>query len=266
MAVNIIFKNREAQRKESLVKEINDLMSISCDQLYVFFAAVDASNRPNFENVYNKNFGLEGFYQNRKVEGKLPTNYPREIDEEIQSRSLRMNQCEHFIWISKRICEAEDIHFAWVYSHELQHLRQSLKNPYLLIVANLLKYVKYEIAAIDIPTEFECEGKAKQIVVRIFGEEKCISYLNKMRAGSRSNEVRYSRLLQLNILPKYDVEGEIQQAICANIKTIKEIRKQRQNSASTNWNIDIDKLCTCKNPHDAIMSSVTRMSHNDDTH
>jgi len=258
MAVNIIFKNKEAKKKESLVKAINDLMAISCDRLCIFFATEDNQNRPDWKNEYDREYDLQGFYANTEQEG-IPSPWPDEIN------CILGAFYEHFIWISKRICESEDINFAWVYSHELQHLNQSLKNPYLLILAKLIEYLKNEIAAIDIPTEFECEGKAKQIVVRIFGEGKCISYLNEMRAGSIYNEARYSRLLQLNISPGYDVEREIQRTICVNIKTIKEIQKQRQNSASTNWNIDIDKLCRCKNPHDAIMSSVTKMSYNDDT-
>ena len=233
-------------------------MSISCDQLCIFFATEDNQNRPNWKNKYDDNYDLQGFYVKIDLEG-IPSPWPDEIN------CILGKFYEHFIWISKRICESEDIHFAWIYAHELQHLKQSLKNPYLLIVAKLLKYVKYEIVDIDIPTEFECDGKAKHIVARIFGEEKSNAYINKMSVGSKYNEARYGRLLQLKISPEYDVEEEIQRAIYTNIKTLKEFQKQMQNSASTNWNIDIDRLCKCENPHNAIMSSVTKISFNDTT-
>jgi hypothetical protein len=233
-------------------------------KLVTLFATQDNSNRESWQNSFNTKYDLQGFFVDRTQDQRIPFPWPNEVQEELEAGSFQRDFCDYFIWISRRICEAEDIHFAWVYSHELQHLRQSLKNPYLLIVAKLLEYVKYEIAAIDIPTEFECEGKAKQIAVHIFGEDKCITYLNKMSTSNRYNEARYGRLLQLDISSEYDVEEEIQKAICSNIKPIKQIQKQRQNNFITNWNIDIDKLCTCKNPHDAIMSSVTKMLCNDD--
>ena len=254
-----IYRNKNAKDKEGLIAKIERLINVPSVPLVFFFATQDNCNRPSWKESFDTKYDLQGFYIDRTQDQRIPSPWPDEVQDELELGSFRKDRCEHFIWISKGICEAEDIHFSWLYSHELQHLRQSLNNPYLLIVAKLLEYVKYEIPAIDIPTEFECEGKAKQIVDRIFGEEKCISYLNKMKKGSRYNELRYGKLLQLSISPDFDVEQEIQQAICANIETLKEIQIQRQNNACTNWNIDIDKLCSCRNPRDAITSAVTKM-------
>ena len=253
-----IYRNEKAKDKEDLIKEIERLIEVPSVRVVVFFATQDNSNRPFSKASFDAKYDLQGFYKDRTLDQRIPSPWPGEVQNELVSGSFRRDCCDHFIWVSKRICEAEDIHFAWVYSHELQHLKQSLNNPYLLIVAKLLEYVKYEIPAIDIPTEFECDGKAKQITIRIFGEEKCISYLNKMKTGSRDNVVRYNKLLQLSITPDFDVEQEIQQAICTNQKALKEIQKQRQNNGRTNWNIDIDKLCSCRDPHKAIVSAVTK--------
>ena len=197
-----IYRNEKAKDKEGLIKEIERLMEVPSVRLVIFFATQDNSNRPSWKASFNAKYDLQGFYIDRTQDHRIPYPEPDEVKDELVSGSFKWDRCQHFIWISKRICEAEDIHFAWVYSHELQHLKQSLNNPSLLIVAKLLEHVKYEVPSIDIPTEFECEVKAKQIAIRVFGEENCISYLNKMKTGSWDNVARYAKLLQLRTYAK----------------------------------------------------------------
>jgi len=226
-------------------------MRIFSDGLCIFFATQDNQNKPAWKPEFDKMYGVQGFYANIKLDG-IPSPWPDEIN------CILGKFYYHFIWISKKICESEDIQFAWVFSHELQHLNQSLKNPFLLILAELFDYVKHDITDFHIPTELECEGTAKQIVISIFGKEKCISYLRKMKAGSSENNIRYSKLLGLNIMEDFNVEKEMQKAICINKKNIKKIQELMEKNNRTNWNIDIDKICSCKDPHEAIVSAVKR--------
>lgn len=259
MEIQLIYNNEEAQKKESLIERINGLMEISCHGLCILFATEDNNNKPYWKVDYDKHYSDQGFYINLEIEnGIIPNPWPDEINCILNI----LGQSKHFIWISKATCESEDIHFAWVYSHEIQHLKQSLNNPYLLMLAMLLDYVKYDVPEIDIPTEFDCERMAKQIVISIFGEDKCNTYLKKMKVRGAANDKRYSKLLKLNIALDFDVEQKLQQAICKNMMCLKDVQKQMQDNGSTNWNINIDKLCSRRNPHNAIVSAVTKMTSN----
>ena len=80
-----------------------------------------------------------------------------------------------------------------------------------------------------------------------------------MKANSAADDKRYSRLLELDITAD-DVEQAMQKAICTNKDRLECIQKQWQDQGSTNWNIDIDKLCACKYPHEAILTAVTKIS------
>ena len=193
----------------------------------------------------------------RREDKRFPHPWPDELQDEFGSMR---NSCEHFIWISKRIGEAEEIHFALIYSHELQHLKQSLKNKYLLIIAKLLEYNdNYKDLNIDPPTEFECEGKAKEILIELFNQETFEAYMKRMRERGPYDTKRYGRLLELNIPANFDIEREIQQNICTNKEKLKKVQKQREDTRDTDWNIDIDKLCSCRDPHKAIVSAVTKL-------
>lgn len=260
MRTQIIYKNKEAKEKEGLIEKINCLMEIACDNLCILFSTEDSTNKPDYKNNYDEMYEKQGFYANLKIEnGMLPSPWP----DEITCIMSILRQSNHFIWLSKRICESEDIHFAWIYAHELQHLKQSLNNPYLLIVTKLLER---DIPELDIPSEFDCERKAKQIVVNIFGEDKCHSYLREMMVGSINSEKRYSKLLELDIAADFDVEHEVKKAICIKKERMKNIQKEWQDNGSTNWNINIDKLCSCRDPHEAIISAVRRLPRRGEVH
>ena len=247
----------EAKNKIGLIKQIDDLMEIPSDRLVIFFANQDNMNRPDYEPKFHKYYDNEAFYLDRREDKRFPHPFPDELRDEFGSMR---NSCEHFIWISKRIGEDEEIHFALVYSHELQHLKQSLKNKYLLIIAKLLEYNdNYKDLNIDLPTEFECEGKAKEILVELY-QERFGAYIKRMRERGPYENKRYGRLLELNIPVNFDVEREIQQDICTNKEKLQEIQKQREDKRYTDWNIDIDKLCSCRDPHKAIVSAVTKLT------
>ena len=171
--MQITYKNKEAEKKKDLIEKINGLMEISSYDLVILFATEDNDNRPHWKTTYDDYYNKQGFYANVNID-VMPHPWPDEVN------CILGRFCKHFIWISKRICEAEDIHFAWIYSHEVQHLKQSLKNPFLLIVADLLAHLSWDVREVDIPIEYDCERKAKELVISIFGEDECISYLRRM--------------------------------------------------------------------------------------
>ncbi len=258
MFEGIVYRNKEAENREGLIEKILDRMRISHDGLCIFFATQDNQNKPDWmRQDYHEFYSYQGFYLDRTID-LYPNPWPDEIENYVLGKCY-----DHFIWISKRISESDDIYFAWILSHELQHFNQSLKNPSLLIVAELLHCLdsgKNNVKDLEIPTELECERTAKQIVISIFGEEKCNSYLRKIKeeADNPYDKMRYGKLLELNIIADFDVEKETQQVISIKRKSLKEIQERRKNSNSQTPNIDVDKLCSCKDPHEAIVSAVTR--------
>ena len=147
---------------------------------------------------------------------------------------------------------------AWLYAHELQHLLQVLKNKYILIVSNLLDYAKYEIHEVDKPTEIESEITAKRIVTEIFGKYECESFLKNMKKTSRYNSIRYDKLLKLSVDSEFNVVKAVQKDICANKSHMKYIQKLWVDNELTDWDIDIDNLCNCQDPHRGIISSVKK--------
>jgi len=259
MAEKIIYKNTEAKHKAGLIKRIDDLMEIPSDRLVIFFANQDNKNRPDYKPEYGKYYDKEAFYLDRREVKRFPRGCPDELLEEVRS----ITSYDHFIWISKRIGEAEEIHFALIFSHELQHLKQSLKNKYLLIIAKLLEYNdNYGDLNMDFPTEVECEVKAKEILVELFNQETFEGYIKRMRERGPYESNRYGRLLELSIPSNFDVEREIQRDICTNKEKLQKIQRQREDTRNTDWNIDIDKLCACRDPHKAIVSAVTKLNQN----
>jgi hypothetical protein len=233
-------------------------MQIPTDRVVTFFANQDNTNRPDYKPEYAKYYDMAAFYVDRREDKRFPHPWPDELEEEFRSITT---SCEHFIWISKRTGEAQEIDFALTYSHELQHLRQSLRNPHLLIVAKLLEYNdNYGDLNTDLPTEVECEAKAKEILIEIFNQETFEAYIKEMRERSPYESKRYGRLLELDIPGNFDVEREMQQDICGNREKFRQIQKQREDTGNTSWNINIDKLCSCRDPHKAIASAVRKLN------
>ncbi len=148
-----IYKNENAKKYDTLFCRIEKLLSIPSVKLISFFASQDNNNRPDWKDKYDAKYDLQGFYVDRQIESIIPNPRPEEINDEISI----ISSCEHFVCISNTICNSSDICMTWLYSHELQHLLQALKNKYILIVSELLDFAKYEMHAIDKPTELESE-------------------------------------------------------------------------------------------------------------
>ncbi len=249
-----IYKNKNASKNDTLFCQIEKLLDIPPVKLVSFFASQDNNNRPDWKDKYDVKYDLQGFYLNRKIESIIPNPWPEEIEAEIRSISAS----EHFVWISNAICNSSDIYMAWLYAHELQHLLQVLKNKYILIVSSLLDYAKYEIHEVDKPTEIESEITAKRIVTEIFGKYECESFLKNMKKTSRYNSIRYDKLLKLSVDSEFNVVKAVQKDICANKSHMKYIQKLWVDNELTDWDIDIDNLCNCQDPHRGIISSVKK--------
>lgn len=262
MSVQKIYANSKAKIKEGLVDEINDRMNIKEQNLLVFFATQDSTNKQDWEGPFNTLYDNQAFYVDRRKDFRLPNPNPKEIDDCIETRLIRLKTFDHFIWISKRICEAEGIHFWWIYSHELQHLRQSLRNPNLLILNKLLKetdcYTDYNI---DSPLEFDCEVNAKKTAIDKFKRDRVDSYLKRMinESINQYDRKRYAYLLELDVVKNYNVEKLIINYICNNKEEVIRVQGELLDLGKIKYYIDFDILCSCRNAHTAILSGVRKI-------
>jgi hypothetical protein len=239
-------------------------MEIKEQDLLIFFATQDSRNKQVYEAPFCPLYASQAFYLDRREDSQIPHPRPKEIDDCIECRRIRLNTFDHFIWISKRICEAEEIHFWWIYSHELQHLRQSLKNPNLLILNKLLQYIDYyEDYNINNPIEFDCEVNAKKTAIDKFDKDndKVDSYLKRMKTKSTDQykKERYSKLLELEIVENYDVEKLIINDICRHKEKLIRIQEKRLAAGKSKYSIDFDILCACRDAHEAILSGVRKI-------
>lgn len=270
MANRIIFRNDKAKEKETLINEINELMKIPSDRVVIFFATEDSTDSPEAYKHYNEVFRQPAFYN----EG-IPCKLPHEIHKAYGNGCFANNLYDHFIWISKRICEAKDIPFTLIYTHELHHLiRHLFKNENLYLLGKIFReIVKNDL---DNPIEFDCDIKSKKIAIDIFGEDDVNSFLENPDIDFPRIDERYKKLLKWDINKAFDVEDEAIKFIWDNEEELKRIQEQKRNQVLEKIKEKIDSeeeftepeipglnfeaIRSIENPHEAIKESIINLS------
>ncbi len=249
----IIYNNPEARKKKKRINEINDLMGIKLTGQYIVFAAQNYDEQIKNEG-YARIFGMQGFCIKKGV-ARLGSGLAPKDFWDIYLKQ----DCDHMVWISKSIGDADDDHFTWVYSHELQHLKQSLRNPYFLTLQNELIYLLVEkgqdMLSVEIPTEYDAEQKAQEIFIDIFKSEKnCKRYKEKQKELSdywKEHFAKFDEMNEMKIWENMAVEEAIIQFACKYQQRIKEIQ-QLNGNRHARYSLDIDELCSSKNIQKAI--------------
>ena len=119
-----IIINNKSLKKKDLIDNVNEIMKIPIKRICIFFANHDYENRAeNDPNPPNKIYKKQAFHQHRLTGYGAPNSFiPRSMPLEIQTNLRKRygfdyeNLFDHFIWLSKKICQAEDIYFVFVYS------------------------------------------------------------------------------------------------------------------------------------------------------
>jgi hypothetical protein len=89
--------------------------------------------------------------------------------------------CDHFVWLSKRIMDSEPVHMVWVYGHELRHVVQDTLYPRLSEMTSSLRKAQQSAnlqpsTQVELPQELDAELAAKGLVLMIFGEDTYRAY------------------------------------------------------------------------------------------
>lgn len=226
-----IFKNKRALEKKSFIDRIDTEMKVSKEQVYCYFDDREYMEYDKVEDNYKRN---EGFHRYTGDKDKIFGDHPEDI-----FKIMERNDCDHFIWISKKICDADDAKFSWYYTHELQHLIHYVKNPALCNLSYFLCDTYSGISGsrwpCEVPIEFDCDQKAKNIVKKIFTPneyEKCIKDVFL-------EEKEYLKFKELEALIPFDIEKE-------TIQIIYRYREQfkKYSDYLEKYDIDIDDICS----------------------
>jgi hypothetical protein len=226
-----IFKNKRTSEKKSLIDRIDTEMQIPQERVYCFFDnQVYIEGDQHIEDYYKKNKGFHRYTGNKN---RIFGYHPPDIFKIMES-----NDCDHFIWISKEICDADDAKFSWYYSHELQHLIHYIENPALCNLSYFLHDTYSGIGGprwpIEVPIEFDCDQKAKMIVERIFGPNLCDECINNIFCQQELVKFR-----EIEALLPFDVEKETIRIICEHKDQFK-----KYTHYTAKYDIDFESICS----------------------
>jgi hypothetical protein len=129
----------------------------------------------------------------------LHLNVRRGVEEMSPEHILQLinsPNCDHFVWLSKRIAEGEKVHMVWVYAHELRHVIQDTLYPGLSEITGSLQKVLsgYQI---EFPQELDAELAARSLVLKFFGEEEYADYRRRQCADNPKAADYFRRFDQL---------------------------------------------------------------------
>jgi hypothetical protein len=159
------------------------------------YALLDDSDHRGFANRHFSE--LRAFYADVAFSGveELSPRYVFDL--------MNLPDCDHFIWISRREATASLPRFVWIYAHEVQHLVQRRSDP-LCARANSLIRVAYGRMSnapklpLEIPSEFDSELVARNVVRELLGDAVLRSYLEdqSMDAVRRAYLQRFGELAE----------------------------------------------------------------------
>ena len=228
-----VYKNSEALNKKFYIDWIDDAIGIPKERVYCFFDDQEYMEYDqNIGNCYKKN---KGFHRYTGDKERIIGYHPCDI-----FTIMKRDDCDHFIWISKEICESNDAKFAWYYSHELQHLIHYIENPSLCNLSYFLHDTYSGINGprwpIEVPIEFDCDLMAKTIVKDIFGMDS--KSLNEVIRSVFCQE-EYRKFIEIEALMPFDIEKETIRIICDNKNKFKSYTHYIDE-----YELDIDSICS----------------------
>lgn len=149
----------------------------------------------------------------------LHLNVQRGIEEMSPDHILQLitsPDCDHLVWLSKRIAEAEQVHMIWVYAHELRHVAQVTLYPGLSELTDSLRKTRRGGYAIELPQELDAELAAKDLICKIFGQQEYEAYRCRCAADDSRATDYFARFDELALNWSGDPIAETRRlAVCA---------------------------------------------------
>jgi len=186
-----IFRKKVSDQRKQLILRVGEEMGI---EKYGGYTLFDDSDYVDYANPKWKRRALH-------------LNVRRGIEEASPDHILELisdPECDHFVWLSKRIAESERVHMLWVYAHELRHVVQDTLYPGLSEMTEPLRKSLHAGSAkqptafpIEMPQEFDAELAAMDVVVKILGDEEYRTYRRREEAANRKAADYFRRFDEL---------------------------------------------------------------------
>ncbi len=160
---------------------------------------------------------------------------------------MRSQDYSNLIWLSKQACEARDICFAWILTHELRHLEQDLWSHTLSRAGRFLNCTLGRINMEEpqvqnaIPTELDANLCAWRVGRRVFGAEIVDTHVQNAPVGDNSKQ-SFQILRSHDPDKAYDVFGCTKSLLQKYQSQFKELQKQSEDKFIATF--DIDKACS----------------------
>ena len=189
---------------ELLRLKIQKILDLSGDGLVVYLADED------FSNHRNSRYHDIAFYMNIET-GGIEECSPQDIISIMEDPNII-----HFIWLSN-CWKRGDIFFAWLYAHELKHLKQDIDTPNISVktkqlwelyrnsnCSNTNQYYQH-----DLPVEYDADLVAKYIIERLFSKKQVDDFFNLMISdGKRANSFRHLQTIDGTLCYDYNYQTD----------------------------------------------------------
>lgn len=145
---------------------------------------------------------------------------------------------EHLVWVSAMVCKATNIEFAWIISHELQHLIQDIMCPALSKAGYFLGRALGKVDFL-IPPEFDAEISAWHTTTELFGEKYAEKYIESYKEKFSRTDSQVKELIsdfKTRTNKQYNVVQETIDLISREHSRLKDIEKEKLPS------FDIDQI------------------------
>lgn len=228
--MKLLFKNETAKSRESLVSKITDMTKMKNYNVTFVFESED------YSKYLNPTYRKQAFHMNIKS-GGVEEMSPQDLLE-----IMKNSETKHLVWVSNKICEAEEIYFAWVLSHEIQHLIQDERDSEISFLGNFLLgflgCVKNGASWVEVPTEYDSERTAKFLVYKLFGKAQLKKYIEKQLADPQ-NVNTFRRYEALTRIYSKNIKAETVKILCKYRREFEKLQSDSKNRVQ----IDFDYYC-----------------------
>jgi len=170
-------------------------------------------------------------------------------------RLMKSRQYSNLIWLSRQACEAPEIDFAWILTHELRHLEQDLSSHALSKAGHFLScvlgvtHMEEPKVQNTIPTELDANLRALTVTREVFGTDAVESYVQNESSMSENQKQDFDVLGSHDTGEKYDVFGHTAALLRKYQFQFKEVQKRSEETSIATF--DIERVCSELNagPH-----------------
>ena len=176
-----------------LFERAAELAGLGSDQLVVFLDSIDHSADATVSEYFHKQAA------HFVCLGETHFGVPHPI------RPLMSDPTCHFlIWLSKPLLDGDSEQALWVYAHEYRHFMHKKGIGDITRLSRLLRHVHEKEGAVkrfknlDQADELDCELFAKNVLMKVLGQDRLESFIERRRANPEGAEY-YQRLEYLSL-------------------------------------------------------------------